>query len=242
MFIKNTILLVEDDPRLRKLLKKSLEVADFSVLESGSVKRGAIDAVTRNPDMAIVDQGLPDGNGVELLKEIRTWSDMPVIILSGSNREPEKLAAFNAGADDYISIPFGVDELVARVRAQLRRRLRSSAHADSLKEISHGDITINIAGKMVTKSGQRLRLTPKEYKLLLYLFNNSDCVLTHSQLLTTVWGPSHSEDVHYLRVFMRQLRIKIEDDPDNPLYLQTVNGVGYIFSGSQKCKTSNKPN
>ena len=175
----------------------------------------------------VLDLGLPDGDGVDLIRDLRSWSGAPVIVLSARSAEADKIAALDAGADDYLGKPFGVGELLARVRAQLRRRRNPEGESASL--LRFGDVVVDRARRSVEKGGQTLHLTPIEYRLLLLLAAQPDRVLTHRQLLKEVWGPGHAEDVHYVRVHMGNLRKKVEPDPARPRWLRTEAGVGYRF-------------
>jgi two-component system KDP operon response regulator KdpE len=177
--------------------------------------------------MVVLDLGLPDGNGVDFIRDLRTWSDIPVIVLSARTAETDKVEALDAGADDYLVKPFGTAELLARVRAHLRRRTRAKGSGQNLFEF--GKVKIDFGRRIVEREGMPLHLTPIEYRLLAYLACNADSVLTHRQLLKNVWGPAHVEDSHYVRVYMTHLRKKIEDDPSQPKHLLTEAGVGYRF-------------
>ncbi|GAB3388511.1 response regulator transcription factor KdpE [Azotobacter armeniacus] len=221
------VLVVEDEANLRRFVRLALEAEDCEVHEVDSVKRGLIEAGTRKPDLLILDLGLPDGDGIELIRDLRTWSDIPVIVLSARTAEAEKVAALDAGADDYLSKPFGSAELLARVRAHLRRRHRSGT--EGTESVCFGPVRIDFGRRLVEKDGQPVHLTPIEFRLLAYLVSHPDCVLTHRQLLKAVWGPSHTEDSHYVRVYMGHLRKKIENDPANPDFILTEPGVGYRF-------------
>lgn len=221
------VIVVEDEAQLRRFVRLALETDGCEVHEADSVKRGLIEAGTRKPDLAILDLGLPDGDGIELIRELRTWSEIPIIVLSARTAETEKVAALDAGADDYLTKPFGAAELLARVRAHLRRRYKSGSTGQS--EVSFGTVRINLGKRLVEKNGAPVHLTPIEFRLLAYLVSNPDCVLTHRQLLKAVWGPSHTEDAHYVRVYMGHLRKKIEDDPTDPDHIVTEPGVGYRF-------------
>ncbi|MFB8829568.1 response regulator [Azotobacter sp. CWF10] len=221
------VIVVEDEANLRRFVRLALEAEDCEVHEADSVKRGLIEAGTRQPDLLILDLGLPDDDGIELIRELRTWSDIPIIVLSARTAEAEKVAALDAGADDYLSKPFGSAELLARVRAHLRRRRQ--AGSEGAKPIDFGSIRIDFGRRLVEKDGQPVHLTPIEFRLLAYLVSNPDRVLTHRQLLKAVWGPSHAEDSHYVRVYMGHLRKKIENDPANPDFILTEPGVGYRF-------------
>jgi len=220
------VLLVEDDRHIRRFLRTSLETEGWRVFEAETLRQGLVDAATRKPDLVIADLGLPDGDGVDLIRQVRTWSRVPVIVLSARSDEDDKVRALDAGADDYIEKPFGVSELLARVRANMRRQqtLREGGESSS---VTIGDVEIDLAARVVTKAGAVVHLTPIEFRLLGVLVANAGRVLTHRHLLREVWGPSHVEDNHYLRVFMANLRHKLESDPAQPKMLLTETGVGY---------------
>lgn len=222
-----TIIVVEDEANLRRFVRLALEAESCDVFEADSVKRGLIETGTRKPDLLVLDLGLPDGDGIDLIRELRTWSEIPIIVLSARTAETEKVAALDAGADDYLTKPFGSAELLARVRAHLRRRQR--AGADGPSQMAFGSVKIDLGKRLVEKDGEQLHLTPIEFRLLAYLVANPDCVLTHRQLLKAVWGPSHGEDSHYVRVYMGHLRKKLEADPANPDHIVTEPGIGYRF-------------
>ena len=219
-------LLVEDEPHIRRFVRVSLEAEGWRVFETDTLKRGLVEAATRKPDLVIADLGLPDGDGVDLIRELRTWSRVPVIVLSARSDEGEKVRALDAGADDYIEKPFGVSELLARVRAH-RRRQQGGQPGEGGSLVTIGNVEIDLAARIVRKSGAEVHLTPLEYRLLGVLLANAGRVLTHRHLLREVWGPSHVEQNHYLRVFMGTLRHKLEDDPAQPRMLVTETGVGY---------------
>ncbi|HNC50776.1 MAG TPA: two-component system response regulator KdpE [Accumulibacter sp.] len=221
------VIVVEDEAKIRRFVRMSLESEGCQVYEADSVKRGLIETATRKPDMVVLDLGLPDGDGVGLIRDLRTWSDIPVIVLSARTSEMDKVEALDAGADDYLIKPFGTAELLARVRAQLRRRTRAPGSATSILEF--GKIRVDFSRRTVERDGEPLHLTPIEHRLLAYLANNADSVLTHRQLLKNVWGPGHVEDAHYVRVYMAHLRKKIEDDPSQPRHILTEAGIGYRF-------------
>ena len=195
------------------------------MIEASTVKQGLIEAGTRRPDLVIADLGLPDGDGVDLIRQVRTWSGVPIIVLSARTQEGEKVAALDAGADDFITKPFGVAELLARTRANLRRVLAGRAATDSV--FRFGEVAVDLAARIVKKRGAEVHLTPIEYRLLGVLIANAGRVLTHPYLLRKVWGPSHSERTHYLRVYMGNLRQKLEDDSAQPRHIVTETGVGY---------------
>jgi two-component system KDP operon response regulator KdpE len=219
------ILVVEDETEIRRVVRLILQAEGYEVFEADSVQRGRIEAGTRRPDLLVIDLGLPDGDGVDLIRELRQWSAAPVIVLSARSGEDDKIAALDAGADDYLAKPFGAGELLARIRAQLRRHLQHTPAGATL--IEFGDVRVDLVRRAVERSGVPLHLTPIEYKLLTCLASQPDRVLTHQQLLKAVWGPGHAQDTHYVRVHMANLRKKIEADPNRPQWLVTEAGVGY---------------
>lgn len=223
-----TIIVVEDEAKIRRFVKLALEREQLTVFEADSVARGLVEVGTRQPDLVVLDLGLPDGDGIDLIRDLRTWSDIPVIVLSARSAEADKVAALDAGADDYLIKPFGAAELLARVRAQLRRRFRAGTSGASVFEF--GNVRVDLGKRIVEKAGLQIHLTPIEFRLLAYLIANPDSVLTHRQLLKAVWGPSHVEDSHYIRVYMGHIRKKIEDDPTLPKFILTESGVGYRFA------------
>ncbi|CAM3100148.1 two-component system response regulator KdpE [Cupriavidus taiwanensis] len=224
-----TVLLVEDEPHIRRFVRSTLESEGCTVHEAESLKRGLIEAGTRRPDLVILDLGLPDGDGVQLISEMRTWADAPILVLSARSGETDKIGALDAGADDYLTKPFGVGELVARLRVLLRRHART--HARGASQIMFGDVHVDLASRVVTRSGHAVHLTPIEYRLLAVLIAHRGKVMTHRELLREVWGPSHAESSQYLRVYMGHLRHKLEADPARPAHLLTEIGLGYRFAG-----------
>ncbi|WP_343641610.1 two-component system response regulator KdpE [Roseateles sp.] len=219
-------LIIEDEPNIRRFVRLALEGEGWSVHETGTLRQGLIDAGTRRPDLVILDLGLPDGDGQDFLRDLRAWSPVPVIVLSARGAEDDKIAALDHGADDYLSKPFGVGELMARVRVALRR---SQARASEQQEpaFRFGDVEIDLAARRVRRGGEEVHLTPIEYRLLSHLIGHAGKVLTHRQLLKAVWGPAHVEQSHYLRVYMGNLRQKLEAEPASPKHLLTETGVGY---------------
>ncbi|GAB3408349.1 two-component system response regulator KdpE [Erwinia aphidicola] len=223
-----TILIVEDEKEIRRFLRLALEGEGFRVVDADTLSRGLIEAATRKPELTILDLGLPDGDGSQFIREIRQWSSMPVIVLSARSDEQDKIAALDAGADDFLTKPFGVGELMARVRVALRHRPAQSS--DSLSsQVTFGSVSVDIATRRVTRHGEELHLTPIEFRLLVSLLNHPGKVMTQRQLLTQVWGPNAVEHSHYLRIYMGHLRQKLEHDPAQPQHLITETGVGYRF-------------
>ncbi len=222
-----TILIIEDEADIRRFIKMALEHEQYRVFEADTVKQGLIDCATRKPDLIILDLGLPDGDGMDLIRDVRSWSTTPVIILSARVEEKDKVDALDAGADDYLVKPFGTSELLARARACLRRKTRSTAGVGN--KIIFGPITVDFDNRTVVKSGEEVHLTQIEFRLLSVLITKPGKIQTHRQLLKEVWGPSHSEQSHYLRIYMGHLRQKLEADPTRPRYLLTDTGIGYRF-------------
>jgi two-component system KDP operon response regulator KdpE len=218
------VLVVEDEQQIRRFVRTALEGEGCRVHESETVKAGLIDAGTRKPALVILDLGLPDADGVSFIRDLRAWSQVPVLVLSARSEEAEKVRALDTGADDYLTKPFGVGELLARARALLRRRARAG---DDSALFEMGDVRVDLTRRMVERGGEPVHLTPIEYRLLTTLIANAGKVLTHRQLLKEVWGPAYVEHSHYLRIYMGQLRHKLERDPARPRYLLTELGVGY---------------
>lgn len=223
------VVLIEDEKQIRRFVKAALEAEGVTVHEADTGQRGLIEAATRKPDLLIVDLGLPDTDGLEVIRELRGWTDLPVIVLSARSQESEKVAALDAGADDYLSKPFGVSELMARIRAHLRRR--NHAGAAETPNVRFGQIEVDLALRQVRRDGEPVHLTPLEYRLLSTLVRHAGRVLTHRQLLRDVWGPSHVESNHYLRIYMGHLRQKLERDAAQPEHIVTETGVGYRLVG-----------
>lgn len=219
------ILVVEDEKPIRRFLRAALENAGYRVHEAGNCAQGLIEAGTRKPDFVILDLGLPDQDGIEFIRDLRHWSRLPVLILSARSDEVDKVAALDAGADDYLTKPFGMAELLARVRVLLRRNAPESANP----ELSFGSIRIDFSRRLVWRNDVAVRLTPLEYRLLAVLVANTGKVLTQRQLLREVWGPGFSENGHYLRIYVGRLRQKLEEDATRPRHLLTETGVGYRF-------------
>ena len=221
-----TVLIIEDEKGIRRLLRTALEGDSVRVFEAEDLARGLVEAATRKPDLVILDLGLPDGDGITFVQEFRQWSSVPVLVLSARDSEHDKVAALDAGADDYMTKPFGVGELQARLRV-LMRRYPGSEKNDPVYEF--GDICVDIAGRQVRKGGEEVHLTPIEFRLLTILIGHSGKVLTQRQLLNEVWGPNAVEHAHYLRIYMGHLRQKLETDPARPQHFITETGIGYRF-------------
>jgi two-component system KDP operon response regulator KdpE len=218
---------IEDEPQIRRFVRAALEAEGWQVHEADTLQRGLSETGTRKPDLLVLDLGLPDGDGLDLIRDVRTWSTVPIVVLSARSDEADKIAALDAGADDYLGKPFGVGELLARVRANLRRPRAAAGDGAAEPVFRFGSVELDRQARLVRKSGAEVHLTPIEYRLLLVLVANAGRVLTHRQLLREVWGPSHAGQNHYLRIYMGHLRQKLEDDPAQPVYLLTETAVGY---------------
>jgi len=221
-----TVLLVEDEPHIRRVLQSVLASEGYRVFEAETGERGLVEASTRRPDLLVVDLGLPDMDGVEVVRAVRHWSELPILILSARAEEADKIAALDAGADDYLAKPFGVGELLARVRALVRRRTKGG---EGTPVVSFGEVQVDLARRAVTRSGELVHLTNIEYRLLAVLVVNAGKVMTHRHLMRDVWGPGHAENSHYLRIYVSRLRQKLEPNPTEPAHLLTESGVGYRF-------------
>ncbi len=228
-----TAIVIEDEPQIRRFVRGALEAEGWLVHEAATQREGLAAAGTRRPDLLVLDLGLPDGDGVDLIRDVRGWSGVPIIVLSARADEADKIAALDAGADDYLTKPFGTGELLARVRANLRRPRAaagdSAAAADAVFQFgeNEGAVEIDRGARLVRRAGEEVHLTPTEYRLLTVLVANAGRVLTQRQLLREVWGPAHSDQSHYLRVYMGHLRSKLEVDPAQPRHLLTETAVGY---------------
>lgn len=218
------ILVVDDEPQIQRFLKPALTAAGYDVLEAANGAEALKAAATQAPDLIILDLGLPDMDGKDVVTSLRGWSEVPIIILSARDRESEKILALDLGADDYVEKPFRIGELTARIRTALRHKKKS----DAIPVVVEVDgLRIDPVRRQITRGEEIIHLTPKEYDLLILLVRHAGRVVTHRTLLTSVWGPAHGEDLHYLRVFIGQLRQKIERDPAEPRIVQTEPGVGY---------------
>ena len=227
------ILIVEDEPQIRHFLRTTLTAEGYRVIEAENGERGALEAATHKPDLVMVDLGLPDLDGVEVVKRIRAWSALPILILSARSAEADKVAALDAGADDYVTKPFGVGELSARLRVALRHAAHGVAPGAG-GILRFGNIEVDLERRLVRTDGSEVHLTPIEFRLLGCLARHGGMVLTHRHLLREVWGPSYVEQSHYLRIYMKQLRHKLEPDPARPRFLLTETGVGYRLAGESE--------
>ncbi|MDE3022167.1 MAG: two-component system response regulator KdpE [Pseudomonadota bacterium] len=219
------VILVEDDKHIRRFVRTTLEAEGCQVFEADTVRQGLIESGTRNPNLIILDLGLPDRDGIDFIRDLRGWSEIPIVVLSARTDEKDKIAALDAGADDYLTKPFGVGELLARIRVALRRSDKNASGSASVVEF--GTVQLDLANRTVKRNGEPVHLTPIEYRLLNLFVRNPGKVLTHRQILREVWGPSHVESSHYLRIYMRQLRHKLEKNPANPQFILTEIGIGY---------------
>ncbi len=221
-----TIIVIEDEAQIRRFLRTTLTSEDYQVVEAETGKQGLTEAAMRKPDLIILDLGLPDMDGVEVVKELRSWSSVPIVILSARSQESDKISALDAGADDYLVKPFGVGELLARIRVALRH-VSSAANGEEEGIFSVDELKVDMVHRKITVSGAEVHLTPIEYRLLTVLVKHAGKVLTHRLLLKEVWGPNYVERAHYLRIYMGILRHKLEKDPARPRFLLTEVGVGY---------------
>jgi len=222
---RRVVLIVDGSAEVLNSLKSVLEANNYGISRAKTVGEGIKRIADESPDVVLLDSVLPDGDGKALIKQVREWSDTPIIVLSADQRESEKIAAFDLGADDYIDKPFGVGELLARIRAAIRHRSQRKSAGIPILRVS--DLEVDAERHQATRSGAKLKLTPREFNLLSLLAKHAGRVLTHKQILTALWGPGHSEDTHYLRVYINQLRRKVEDCPDEPRYILTEPGIGY---------------
>jgi two-component system KDP operon response regulator KdpE len=226
------VLVVEDEAPIRRFLKAALEDQGFKMLEATAGAPAIAMAASHNPDIILLDLGLPDMDGLEVIKNIREWSSTPIIVISARGKDTEKVAGLDAGADDYLAKPFSLEELSARLRVVIRRLTQSRGGKDE-PVLEAGELKVDLARRMVWRGGEEIHLTPIEFKLLAVLARHSGRVLTHRQLLKEVWGQASDEQTHYLRNYIRTLRHKLEADPARPVYLRTEPGVGYRLKGSE---------
>jgi two-component system KDP operon response regulator KdpE len=222
--VKTRVLVVDDEAAILRFLKPALEANDYEMTSAGTVAEALKRIAAESPDVVLLDLGLPDGDGKDVIRRAREWSDLPIIVLSARERETEKIEALDLGADDYVNKPFNVGELMARMRTALRHRMQRKSEIPVLHV---GTIEVDAVRHRVTRAGADIKLTPKEFELLSFLARHAGRVVTHKQILTAVWGPAHTEDTQYLRVYIGQLRQKIEDHPDDPRIVLTEPGIGY---------------
>ncbi len=222
-------LVIDDEAAILRFLKPALEANNYEMSSAGTVAEGIKRIASEVPDIVLLDLGLPDGDGKDVIRRAREWSDVPIIVLSARERETEKIEALDLGADDYVNKPFNVGELLARMRTALRHRMQRKAEIPLLRV---GDLEVDAVRHRTTRGGAELKLTPKEFELLSFLARHAGRVVTHKQILTAVWGPAHTEDTQYLRVYIGQLRQKVEDHPDDPRIILTEPGIGYRIAES----------
>lgn len=224
MTAKLRALVIDDEAAILRFLKPALEASNYDMTSAGTVADGIKRIAAETPDIVLLDLGLPDGDGKDVIRRAREWSDLPIIVLSAREREIEKIEALDLGADDYVNKPFNVGELLARMRAALRHRMQRKAETPVLRV---GDLEVDSVRHRATRAGVELKLTPKEFELLSFLARHAGRVVTHKQILTAVWGPAHTEDTQYLRVYVGQLRQKVEKEPSDPRIVLTEPGIGY---------------
>ena len=222
-------LVIDDEAAILRFLKPALEANNYEMSSAGTVAEGLKRIAAETPDIVLLDLGLPDGDGKDVIKRAREWSDLPIIVLSAREREAEKIDALDFGADDYVNKPFNVGELLARMRTALRHRMQRKAEIPVLRV---GNLEVDSVRHRATRAGAEIKLTPKEFELLAFLARHAGRVVTHKQILTAVWGPAHTEDTQYLRVYIGQLRQKIEPHPDDPHIVLTEPGIGYRIAES----------
>lgn len=223
------VMIVEDEPQMRRFLRVSLESHGYRMVEASTLAEALRLGVEHNPELILLDLGLPDGDGMDLAQRFREWTSVPILVISARGQEADKVRALDAGADDYLTKPFGVNELFARMRVALRHAQRAGGAPDTSR-IEVGALVLDLARREVRVGGELVHLTPIEYKLLALLAVHAGKVLTHRQILKEVWGPSHANQTHYVRVHMAELRKKVEADPARPKLIRTEPGVGYRFS------------
>jgi two-component system KDP operon response regulator KdpE len=224
MTAKTHVLVVDDEAAILRFLKPALEVNNYEMTTAGTVAEALKRIAAESPDVVLLDLGLPDGDGKDVIRRARQWSDLPIIVLSARERETEKIEALDLGADDYVNKPFNVGELMARMRTALRHRMQRKAE---IPVVVVGSLEVDAVRHRVSRAGTEIKLTPKEFELLSFLARHAGRVLTHKQILTAVWGPAHTEDTQYLRVYIGQLRQKIEEHPNDPTVILTEPGIGY---------------
>jgi two-component system KDP operon response regulator KdpE len=223
---RTLVLVVEDEPQMRRFIRATLASHGYRHLEANTASEALMMATTHNPELILLDLGLPDGDGIDITRRIREWSRTPIIVISARGKEDDKVTALDAGADDYLTKPFGVNELLARMRVALRHA-QTATSARATQVLEFGELKIDLTRREVTKAANLIHLTPIEYKLLVYLAQHAGKVLTHQQILKEVWGPVYANQAHYVRVHMAELRKKVEENPARPKWLVTEPGVGY---------------
>ena len=224
---RERVLVVDDEPQIIRFLKPSLAAAGYEVVTAASGAGALKLAATQSPNIIVLDLGLPDMDGKDVIRDLRSWCKVPIVVLSARDRETEKIAALDLGADDYVNKPFGIGELMARLRTALRHAAKRTGEQTKLVA---GPLEVDVLAHMVLLDGQPLKLTPKEFELLAVLVRNAGRMVTHRQILTAVWGPAHTEDLQYLRVFIGQLRQKLKATPHSPDFILTEPGIGYRFN------------
>ena len=224
MSAKTQVLVVDDEAAILRFLKPALEANGYEMASASTVAEATKRIAAESPDIVLLDLGLPDGDGKDVIKRAREWSDVPIIVLSARERETEKIESLDLGADDYVNKPFNVGELLARMRTALRHRMQRKAETPLLRV---GNLEVDSVRHRATRAGAEIKLTPKEFELLSFLARHAGRVVTHKQILTAVWGPAHTEDTQYLRVYVGQLRQKVEEHPDDPRIILTEPGIGY---------------
>ena len=221
------VLVVEDEPRMRRFLRASLRVHGYRLIEAERAAEALHLAASHNPEMVLLDLGLPDGDGIEVIRRLRSWMRAPVVVISARGREDDKVAALDAGADDYLTKPFGVRELMARLRVALRHARAAASRASDPSIFESGPLRVDLGRREVSVAGAEVHLTPLEYRILAYMAQHAGMVVTHGQILREVWGPSYAAEPHLVRVHVAELRRKLEDEPARPRHLITEPGVGY---------------
>jgi two-component system KDP operon response regulator KdpE len=229
MSAKIRVLVIDDESAILRFLRPALEANNYEMESAGTITEGVKRIAAETPDIVLLDLGLPDGDGKDVLKRAREWTDVPIIVLSAREREAEKIEALDLGADDYVNKPFDIGELLARMRTALRHRMQRKAEIPVLRV---GDLEVDAVRHRATRAGAELKLTPKEFELLSFLAKHAGRVVTHKQILTAVWGLAHTEDTHYLRVYIGQLRQKVEEQPADPRVILTEPGIGYRIAES----------
>jgi two-component system, OmpR family, KDP operon response regulator KdpE len=229
--VKSIIVIIEDDPQICRFLRTSLSANGFTLFEANTGEQGVVEVSTRKPDLVILDLGLPRMDGITVINKVREWSSVPIIVLSARSQEQDKITALDAGADDYLTKPFSIGELLARIRVAIRHAAQFK-HDSTETVFSEGDLRVDLTNRRVYIGTREVHLTPIEYRLLNALIRHAGKVMTHRQLLLNVWGPAYVEHDHYVRIYMGQLRQKIEEDSTQPRYLLTETGIGYRLTNS----------